>query len=341
MTQFSRFFKKLAGGWGKIGIVIPILAVFLMSQNTAAYTGSVEADRIILSRPSGNLYITNWNGNKKRSDYYSIAAGTDGSINQFAARKLNQSWTSDPYQTLQIQFDMFVEAPVDANPILGCPKRAADSVIYVQSCDIEKNSYVSGSNVYVTATYTIKVLYARNYSASTDFEVFLNGSFLSYDSSKSIKYAFSQPVLTAFVDINDRLYQALVDSNGETTQAVDDLKSSVDAQNQLENNAVNDIQTQSGSGFGDISSPVTTNLIGVLSSFLSSLSSITPSTTCDLDLPFPAFAGGNWHVNPCQLPSQAVSVINIISSIIAIFFFIPLVTLLLKMIYNEIRSFQS
>ena len=332
----------MSRGWlGKIGIVIiPIFAVFLMSQNTAAYTGSVEADRILISRPTGALYITNWNGNKRRSDYYSIAAGTDGSIYQFAARKLNQSWTADPYQTLQIQFDMFVEAPVDANPVLGCPKRAADSVIYVQSCDIEKNSYVSGSNVYVTATYTVKVLYARNYSASTDFEVYLNGSFLSYDSSKSIKYAFSQPVLTAFVDINDRLYQALVDSNGETTQAVDDLKSSVDAQNQLENDAVSDIGSQNGTEFGNISNQQSTNLIGVLSSFLSTITAWQP-TNCNISLPFPNYVGGTQSFNLCTVPSEATNLIQIGSSLLLITFYLPLALYLLRLIYGEIRGFSG
>jgi hypothetical protein len=235
---------------------------------------------------------------------------------------------------------MFVEAPVDANPVLGCPKRAADSVIYVQSCDIEKNSYVSGSNVYVTATYTVKVLYARNYSASTDFEVYLNGSFLSYDSSKSIKYAFSQPVLTAFVDINDRLYQALVDSNGETTQAVDDLKSSVDAQNQLENDAVSDIGSQNGTEFGNISNQQSTNLIGVLSSFLSTITAWQP-TNCNISLPFPNYVGGTQSFNLCTVPSEATNLIQIGSSLLLITFYLPLALYLLRLIYGEIRGFSG
>ena len=109
-----------------------------------------------------------------------------------------------------------------------------------------------------------------------------------------------------------------------------------DQQQQADEN----ISNQSTSDINGAENQATTNLIGVLSNFLTQLQSFS-ATDCNLSLPFPSFIGGTQVVNICQGKDVLGNFITIIGTLAMVTFYIPLALVLLKMIYNEIRSFTN
>lgn len=146
-------------------------------------------------------------------------------------------------------------------------------------------------------------------------------------------------------DINNRIYIDL------STNATDAL---LNQQNQLlilmnegsneyydkTYEAIDNIEGQNASDIPNSSSSQTTSIIGTISSFVSALGTVQAGS-CELTLPFPEFVGGNTVVNPCRFKEKAPAIISIGSSMLLIGVFIPLAFILLKMIYNEIRSFTN
>lgn len=123
-------------------------------------------------------------------------------------------------------------------------------------------------------------------------------------------------------------------------QRVLDMSKSIDERNQKEYDAVDNIDNQSPSDIQGTENQVTTNLIGIISSFISELSNFT-ATDCNLDLPLPSFIGGNTTVNICQGKDVLGNFISLFSTLTVLLFYIPLAWVLLKMIYNEIRSWTN
>lgn len=109
-----------------------------------------------------------------------------------------------------------------------------------------------------------------------------------------------------------------------------------DEQRQADQN----ISNQSTSDIQGSENQATTNLIGILSNFLTQLQSFQ-ATDCNLSLPFPQFIGGTQVVNICQGKDVLGNFITIIGTLAMVTFYIPLALVLLKMIYNEIRSFTN
>ena len=103
--------------------------------------------------------------------------------------------------------------------------------------------------------------------------------------------------------------------------------------------AVDNINNQTDSQFGDISSPTTSNLIGILTSFINSIASIRPASDCEITLPFPDFAGGAWVVNPCQNKEKISQVVLALGTIVTIYFVMHSWNWLSIKIYRLIRSF--
>lgn len=110
-----------------------------------------------------------------------------------------------------------------------------------------------------------------------------------------------------------------------------------DEQRQADQN----ISNQTASDIDGATNQQTTNLIGTISSFVSALSSINTNGSCQLTLPFPSLLGGNQVVNPCNGADKAPAIITAASSLLLITVFVPLAFILVKMIYNEIRSFTN
>lgn len=112
------------------------------------------------------------------------------------------------------------------------------------------------------------------------------------------------------------------------------------AEKELESSTNIENQTSQNIGGGSSENQQTTNLIGVFSGFLGQLQSFS-ATNCNLDLPFPAFIGGTQTVNICQGKDVLGNFITIVGTLAMLTFYIPLAFVLLKMIYNEIRSFTN
>lgn len=112
------------------------------------------------------------------------------------------------------------------------------------------------------------------------------------------------------------------------------------AEKELESTTNIENQTPQNSSGGSSENQQTTNLIGVFSGFLTQLQSFS-ATNCNLDLPFPSFIGGTQTVNICQGKDVLGNFITIVGTLAMLTFYIPLAFVLLKMIYNEIRSFTN
>lgn len=128
---------------------------------------------------------------------------------------------------------------------------------------------------------------------------------------------------------------------------LDDIATLLEEQNEAqqdqqeqEQQAQSNIENQSISDIEDSTSQATTNLIGVLSSFLTELQGFS-ATNCNLSLPFPQFIGGTQIVNICQGKDVLGNFITVVGTLAMVVFYIPLAIVLLKMIYNEIRSFTN
>ena len=104
--------------------------------------------------------------------------------------------------------------------------------------------------------------------------------------------------------------------------------------------AEENISSQSTSDISDTTSSQTTSIIGTIQSFVTALGTVQTGT-CSLSLPFPSFLGGDQVVNPCSGKDNAPTLITIGSSMFLIGIFIPFAFIVLKMIYNEIRSFTN
>ena len=101
------------------------------------------------------------------------------------------------------------------------------------------------------------------------------------------------------------------------------------------------IENQSTSDVSNPTNNQTTSLVGTISSFVSAFSYISPAANCNLTLPFPDFLGGDTTVDICTGADKAPTLIAAGSSLLLIITFIPLAFIMLRMIYNEIRSFTN
>ena len=128
--------------------------------------------------------------------------------------------------------------------------------------------------------------------------------------------------------------------NSAVIDGINNIDNKLDEQFDKENAAVDNIGNQQPPSSGSGENSTTTNLIGVLSSFVSALSGLS-ATDCNLTLDFPSYAGGTRVVNICQNKDKAGNLISVFSSLTLIVFYVPLAIKLLTMIYNEIRSFTN
>lgn len=127
---------------------------------------------------------------------------------------------------------------------------------------------------------------------------------------------------------------------GEINQNITNINNTINEQNQKENQAVDNISNQSPSDINNAENAATTNLIGVLSGFINAFSNIN-ATNCRLTLEFPNYAGGSRVVDICQGKEKAPRIVEIGSSLLLIAVFVPLAYIMIKMIYNEIRSWTN
>lgn len=126
----------------------------------------------------------------------------------------------------------------------------------------------------------------------------------------------------------------------QTTDAVNSLNTTIQEQNNKEQEGIDNISNQSSSDIEGSTNQQTTSLINVISGFIGAFSNIN-ATNCDLNLELPDFAGGSRVVNICSGKENAPQIIEIGSSLLLICVFVPLAFVVIKMIYNEIRSWTN
>lgn len=141
--------------------------------------------------------------------------------------------------------------------------------------------------------------------------------------------------------INDNS-QAIVDAinNNNSSGAINDLKDEIEAQNDQENAAIDNINNQTPPSSGSGENATTTSLLGTIGNFISALQNLS-ATDCMVDLNFPSFAGGTQRVNVCQNKEFTGNIVSIGSSVLLVAFYIPVAFMLINKIYSEIRSFTN
>lgn len=180
------------------------------------------------------------------------------------------------------------------------------------SCNVRRKTYRSSSNYYqpfAVGTLNNTYVYADNSSYN---------SYLSYSSSDDQDLNAIQGVEDAVVNLNNTIIQ----------------------QNEREQESLDNISNQTSSDIPNAESQQTTSLINFIGSFVTALGSVEPSS-CELTLPFPQFAGGTQVVNICNGKQYAPSIIAIGGSLLLIGTFVPLAYIVLRLIFNEIRSWTN
>lgn len=122
--------------------------------------------------------------------------------------------------------------------------------------------------------------------------------------------------------------------------SVNNLNSSIENHYQKEQQSVDNISGQKPSDIGNTDSQQTTSLINTITNFVNALRGLA-ATNCNVSLQFPQFAGGTQVVNVCQNKEYTGNIVSIAGSIFLVVFYIPIAWFLLRMIYNEIRSYTN
>lgn len=194
-------------------------------------------------------------------------------------------------------------------------------------------------------TVNVRALFGKsaNYAGSSQADaIWYGGSHLFY-----FEDAGAATIVNFANSATEGNQQAVVDAlsimqaqNTVINNNIQNINNAVDEHYQKEDQAISNIDNQSSSDVEGSESQQTTNLIGVLSSFLTQLQGFS-ATNCNLSLPFPEFIGGTQNVNICQGKDVLGNFITVIGTLAMVTFYIPLAIVLLKMIYNEIRSFTN
>lgn len=151
---------------------------------------------------------------------------------------------------------------------------------------------------------------------------------------------FSTDKQSALLNQQIQLQQMTINAQNATTQAVDDLNNTIQNHNNQEQQSLDNISDQTTNDIDGATNQQTDNLIGVLSSFIAAFQNVN-ATNCNLTLDFPNFAGGTRIVNICSGKERAPRIIEIGSSLLLIGVFVPLAFIMIRMIYNEIRSWTN
>ena len=141
-------------------------------------------------------------------------------------------------------------------------------------------------------------------------------------------------------EINQKIDE-IIDALNHNSDALDTVNESIENINNDVEDATQDASDAAEDAANDNSSnAASTNLVGVLSSFLQAITNFS-ATDCNIVLNFPSYAGGTMTFNVCQYKDKAGNLISVFTSLTLIVFYLPLAIKLLSMIYNEIRSFTN
>lgn len=211
----------------------------------------------------------------------------------------------------------------------------------------------SGSTLYYNTTLTFYgdvVMSGFNQNGAYNFTCLMgNNNYAFYWNGGSIvdKLYFEQNPATITWS-NDKS-AALLESQNAILQTQNNL---LEAQNRLmqeqydrENQSIDNIEGQSSSDIPNSSNQQTSNLIGIITGFISTITGYGTGNSCVISLPFPEFAGGTQTVNVCndrdKLAMNNLNYVMIFANLAMVCFFVPICFILLRMIYKEIRSWTN
>lgn len=349
----------------KKGIIIPFLLVFLMSQNTFAVTKDYAGFKLRLRYQNQSSYILSDTllygeevNHVDKVDGVRVEVNTVGTV---------PSNTSHIVVTGKLNLvvrcrTMIITGDLDTLANNYCPHNTASSPqVYAVNVNGSSVSFTSASiNTYITnwRTYLSNpAVNDLNRTFTFEYSFIINNGipstintlafFFDYDGSldnanyDNYTYYFEGDVNNHMIidyttDNNTALLQQQIQLQQSILDSLNDLSSSSSVDNSVQN-----IQNQTSSDIPNATNSQTTSLINTLTSFVGAITAIDTTGNCQLTLPFPNFAGGSFTVNPCNGADKAPTIIQVFSSLFLIGIFVPLAWLLLKMIYNEIRSWTN
>lgn len=325
-----------------LGILSVLVAVLVMSHNA----GALNLEYSVASYWAGaQPYSTLWGSNDgNNGNSYICAGGTD-------------------YRTaisrLLIFFDNNMASSVRAGDIFELNLSGTSDGNNNVNLDFAINLYDAYGNFDVidvnyssaglsSAKFQIILMAKKNNVTAVDLRRVGNIPFVTMSKTGGGLECLATGNWTAYHSVGNGS-QAIVDAinnssdAGAINSAKDAIVGAINEQNQKEEEATENIANQTPqdmSSSGNTENQASSNLIDLIRSFVTALTSINTGN-CDITLDFPAYAGGSRTVNICQNKDKAGNLISVFSSLTLIVFYIPLALKLLTMIYNEIRSFTN
>ena len=343
-----------------IGIIIPFLCFFLMSQNTIAVTPSRIASTMAIYRSSVSPNWTNKVTDHNQGLPVPILSNQGQTLQ---LRQLNVSTRMANSQTGQYYGGSFeitlyftFSNPMYVNSMLPACENISSVTLQPEQGTVVSNSFsvqaCSGDYIMIPQYtqpigyyFKVKVHGAGKLSQSTAVQSYV----LAIRSTEEKPFytinlpsaSGSMGVTLQSLDINFSVSNdSSMPGQSDINQNITNINNTINEQNKKEQQAIDNISNQSQSDINNAENPATTNLIGVLSGFVNAFSNIN-ATNCSLTLEFPNYAGGSRVVDICQGKDKAPRIVEIGSSLLLIAVFVPLAYILIKMIYNEIRSWTN
>lgn len=329
-------------------IFIPVLAILLMSHNTYATSYQYWSSSVNLYRYSsdGDESITStstWTSNVSSSLYVDQGYSVGAYCFYFADMTANEG----EYFTVAYGQKLYVGDVTTAVGVGGVSGRESIAVDWV---DMSNTAYNTSGSQNRFVSYTV----GGQFGADVSNWVCFNQVLQNTNTSLGFSMNFTKPSLTVYTSQDEYEaalagIQSSLDTVNTNLEGISDLIEGLDvpsaseigdAVNEPEEEASDNISSQSTDDMEDVENEQTTNIIGVVSSFLSAITSFSGSS-CEMDLEFPDYAGGTMTVDVCQNRDKAGNIIAVFTSLTLILFYLPLAFKLLSMIYNEIRSFTN
>lgn len=359
----SRRFKLV------LGIIIPIFGFFLMSQNTFALTKDYNAFSFMYNTPQSATYVSSgllgynqprWNMHSIResaskitsvdrpanANYlsytakYNLLTWTDGGnvnylpsdVGDLRIYSVSVNGTSFNFESANVSriFTDFRCDPLSSGISTNC------RTITFQISFVLKNIPSTINDV------VVGIDYGSSGSLFTGYSLGFN-AYYEPDSRNYVSIDFAYDYTSALLQQQIQQQELTINIMNEQTTIMGDY---TDAQY----DAVDNISGQSSSDMPNSSDQQTTNLIGIISGFITTISGLNLNGNCNLTLPFPQFVGGSKVVNICSgrdymsvtgVLGYDINLISIFGRFMLICFFVPICFILLRMIYKEIRSWTN
>lgn len=358
----SRRFKLV------LGIIIPFFCIFLMSHNTFATT---------LDYNQFFMRLRYWNGNSYEASgvmYYNNVRYNVANVDRVVAGvHVNTTNTGPTYMTGTAKFNLV--AFTDAGTKASLPVNTGGSP-YLYAVNVDGTSYnfeSSSTTIYETdwrcdplnsginiwcRTFTYKVSFiARNVPSSIGDVTFgvQYSTPLSTNYNLGANYYFeggtsNRAQIDFSTDYQASLMTQQIQLQSITNTTLNSINDSTNDYYNHEYEAENNISSQNSGDIPNSADQQTTNLIGIISGFITTISGLNTTGNCSFTLPFPEFAGGSKVVNICSgrdymsvngVLGYDINLVSIFGRFMLICFFVPICFILLRMIYKEIRSWTN